>query len=319
MRKRPTYQVPRFFDAKDKRLASIIQLSDGPKSNAVNMIGVPYDGAVIGRKGAVEGPAAIRQVLGGAANYSPELGVDLMDAKIFDLGDLILASEDPEAVQAQVRDESSGTLDRSSLLVLLGGDNSISLGSIAACASKFGRIGLIILDAHYDLRGKMGGKPTNGSSYGLAISSLKNELDPNRVVEIGVRGFVNSRVYGDEAKQLGITTYTPADVRRLGTAKVAAEAYEKAARGADVVYLSIDIDCVDMAQVCGVSAPSAAGLETWEVNEMVYYFGRQDKIVCSDLVELAPPLDPSGRSQVVAMTVLLHLIAGFRTRSSQPR
>lgn len=311
--------MPRFFDAKDKRLVSIIQLADTAKDNAVNIIGVPYDGAVIGRKGAVEGPMAIRQVLGGASNYNPELGVDLLDAKVFDLGDVVLGSEDPETVQAQVRSEASGMLDKSSLLVLLGGDNSLSLGSITACAAKFGKIGLIVLDAHYDLRGKMGGKPTSGSSYGLAINTLKNELDPNRVVEIGVRGFVNSRAYADDARQLGITTYTPADVRRLGTAKVAQQAYEIAAKDAEAVYLSIDVDCIDMAQVCGVSAPSAGGLDTWEVNEMVYFFGRQDKVVCSDLVELAPPLDPTGRSQMVAMTVLLHLIAGFKMRDPQPK
>jgi len=314
LRRPPAYQVPRFFDAKDKRMASIIRLADEAKNRSVNILGVPYDGAVIGRKGAVEGPSAIRQVLGGAANYSPELGVDLLDARVFDLGDIVIESEDPEAVQNQVRIEAYDMLESSSLLVVLGGDNSISLGSITACAKKFGKIGLVALDAHYDLRGKIGGKPTNGSSYGLAINTLKSELDPKRVVEIGVRGFVNSRVYADEARELGIVTYTPADVRKLGAAKVAQQAYEAAATGADAVYLSVDVDCIDMAQVCGVSAPSSAGLDPWEVYEMVHYFGRQDKVTCSDLVELAPPLDPSGRSQAVATTVLLYLLAGFKTR-----
>lgn len=294
----------------------MIQLADKAKSDACNILGVPYDGAVIGRKGAAEGPAAIRQVLGGASNYSPELGVDLLDARVFDLGDIIIGSEDPEIIQNQVKSEALDMLDRSSMLVILGGDNSISLGSIAACAHKFGKIGLIILDAHYDLRGRIGGKPTSGSSYGLALDTLRSELEPNRVVEIGVRGFVNSRDYADKARQLGIITYTPADVRRLGTAKVAQHAYEAASSGAEAVYLSIDIDCVDMAQVCGVSAPSAAGLDAWEVNELAYFFAKQGKVACSDLVELAPPLDPTGRSQIVAMTVLLHLIAGFKMRGS---
>jgi len=316
LRRRPTYQVPRFFDAKDKRMASIIQVADSAKNDAVNLLGVPYDGAVIGRRGAVEGPGAIRQVLGGAANYSPELGVDLLDARVFDLGDLVLESDDPEAVQTQVRAETMTMLDRSSLLVVLGGDNSISLGSITSCAEKFGGIGMVILDAHFDLRGKMSGRPTNGSSYGLAISTLGKRLDPRRMVEIGVRGFVNSRAYANEVKELGITIYTPADVRRMGTLDVARQAYDVASKGADAVYFSIDIDCVDMSQVCGVSAPSAGGLQAWEVNEMAYYFGKQDKVVCSDLVELAPPLDPTGRSQVVAMTALLHLIAGFKMRGS---
>ena len=221
-------------------------------------------------------------------------------------------------MQVQVQREVADTLDRSSRSVILGGDNSLSLGSIAACAGKFGKIGLVILDAHFDLRGKMGGKPTNGSSYGLAISSLKNELDPTRVVEIGVRGFVNSREYANEARQFGVTVFTPADVRKEGAVAIAQRAYEIAKKDVDTVYFSIDIDCVDIAQVCGVSAPSVGGLEAWEVNEMAYHLGRKREVVCSDFVELAPPLDPTGRLEVVAFTALLHLIAGFKMRETNP-
>jgi len=301
----------------DKRMYSIIQPSRDAQMNAVNIVGVPYDGAVIGRKGAAEGPAAIRRGVGVAANYSPELGVDLLDARVSDLGDLVLDSQEVEAVQAQVKDEVSKALYESSVLLILGGDNSISLGSISACAEKFDRIGLIVLDAHYDLRGKIGGRPTSGSSYGLAIRTLMGHVEPSRVVEIGIRGFVNSRDYAEEAKRLGITTYTSADVRKQGPTSIAHRAFELARRGADVIYLSVDIDCVDISQVCGVSAPSVGGLEPWEVNEMVYEFGRQKETVCTDLVELAPSLDPSGRSQIVASSIVLHLIAGFKMRGTE--
>jgi formimidoylglutamase len=301
----------------DKRMYSIIQPSQDAQAKAVNIVGVPYDGAVIGRRGAAEGPAAIRRGIGAAANYSPELGVDLLDARVSDLGDLVLDSQEVEAVQAQVKDEVSKALNESSMLLILGGDNSISLGSISACAEKFDRIGLIVLDAHYDLRGKIGGKPTSGSSYGLAIKTLKGRVEPSRVVEIGIRGFVNSRDYAEEAKQLGITTYTPADVRKQGPTPIAHRALELARRDADAIYLSVDIDCVDISQVCGVSAPSVGGLEPWEVNEMVYELGRQKETVCADLVELAPSLDPSGRSQIVASSIVLHLIAGFEMRGTE--
>jgi formimidoylglutamase len=316
LRKPATYQVPRFFDPKDRRLFTIIQRSLEAQANAVNILGIPYDGAVIGRKGAVEGPTAIRQVLGAAANYNPELGVDLLDARVMDLGDMVLESEEVERVQAQVKSETLSSLDRSSLLLILGGDNSLSLGSIGACAEKYDRIGLVVLDAHYDLRGKMGGRPTSGSSYGLAIKTLQGHLEPSRTVEIGIRGFVNSRIYADEAKQLGITIYTSADVRKRGAATIAQEAFGIASKEVDAIYFSVDIDCVDIAQVCGVSAPSVGGLEPWEVNEIAYYLARQKEVVCADLVELAPSLDSSGRSQIVATSVVLHLIAGFKMRGS---
>lgn len=314
-----TYQTPRFSDPMDRRICSIIQTSQDAQTNAVNILGVPYDGAVIGRKGAAEGPAAIRRVVGAAANYDPELGVDLLDMRVSDLGDLVLDSQEVEAVQAQVKEEVARALNGSSMLLVLGGDNSISLGSISACAEKFDRIGLIVFDAHYDLRGKIGGRPTSGSSYGLAIRTLGGHLEPSGVVEIGIRGFVNSRDYAEEAKRLGITTYTPADVRKHGPTAIAHQAFEVARRKADAIYLSIDIDCVDISQVCGVSAPSVGGLEPWEVNEMVYMLGRQKETVCADLVELAPSLDLSGRSQIVASSIVLHLIAGFKMRGGEKR
>jgi len=306
------YPAPSYHDPKDKRLVQIVRAASGTQRHAVNIVGIPFDGAVLGRKGAKGGPTAIRQAMLGFSNYNVELGVGLEGVRVFDLGDLAVANGVLKA-HKQIESEVTLDLEGSSLLAILGGDNSISLPSLRAFDEKFGEVGLIVLDSHLDLRGKIGGMPTSGSSYGLAVDSLEG-LDSRRVVEIGIHGFLNSKKYYAKAKKRGIKLYTAKDVGDLGTTSTAKEAYQIASKGAQAVYLSVDLDVVDISFVSGVSAPSVGGISSQQLFELVYEITRQPKVKCVDLVELAPSLDPSEKSQRVAATTLVCMIAGFASR-----
>ncbi|MDV3277982.1 MAG: agmatinase family protein [Nitrososphaerales archaeon] len=317
MRKPVSYPTPSYTDPRDRRVVSMVRKADRASPRAVNLLGVPFDGAVLGRKGAAEGPSAIRRAMRFFSNYNPEFGFDLLKARIVDLGDVVVRSPDVRKVHADVENEVGGALSKSSLLVVLGGDNSVSLPSITACSEKFGKVGLVVFDSHYDLREPMNGRPTSGSSYGTAVRTLEG-LDGSRLVEIGIHGFLNSRSYADEARRLGTTIFTAKGVREAGTLAVARKAYGIASRGADVVYVSVDMDCVDVSSVSGVSAPSAGGIDARELFEMLYFLGTGRKVVCADIVELAPPLDPTGKSEVVAATALVYMIAGYTARSGRP-
>lgn len=313
LRTPPRYPAPAYSDASDSRLVQIIRPAETPQGNAVNILGVPFDGAVLGRKGAAGGPAGVRRAALGFSTFSEELGVSLEGARIFDVGDVGVDPGDVVRAHAQVESEVEGALRGDSLLVLLGGDNSVSLPSLRACSKKFGRLGLVVVDSHLDLRGEIDGKPTSGSSYGLALEELDG-LDPRRVVEVGSHGFLNARFYHEKAERLGITTLTVKEVREKGVQEVAREAYDIASGGADAVYLSIDLDAVDLGSVSGVSAPSVGGLSGDEVSALAYEISKWDKTRCADLVELAPSLDPTGRSERVAATVFVNLLAGFASR-----
>lgn len=314
MRKAGVYPSPTYRDPNDKRMVQIIRKSESPKPRAVNIVGVPFDGAVLGRRGAAGGPGAIRQSVGSFSNYNVELGVGLERSRVFDLGDLALGKGvDVLRAHSHIGSEVARDLLSSSLLVILGGDNSVSLPALKASGEKLGRMGLIVVDSHFDLRGRMEGKPTSGSSYGLALETVRS-LDPRRVVEIGVHGFLNSKKYFDKAKGLGISVVTAQDVRTEGPESVAKEACRRASDGADAVYLSVDMDSVDLGQVSGVSAPSAGGISASELLGLVYAIARNAEVKVADIVELAPNLDPTGSSQRVAATVLMYLIAAFNSR-----
>ena len=314
MKKPAAYPVPTYADPNDKRLVQIIRPSEVSQPQAVNILGISFDGAVLGRKGAAGGPGAIRQAMGGFSNYNIELGVGLDDANIFDLGDLILDDADVEKAHSVIEAEVGKELLDDSLLALLGGDNSISLPALRASAKKFGKLGLIVVDSHLDLRGRLNGKPTSGSSYGLAIE--EGLVDPRKVVEIGAHGFLNSRVYVDKAKRLGIKLFSAEELSRRGPGAVARQACALASSGTDAIYLSFDLDAVDLAQVSGVSAPSAGGMWARNAFALLYEAARMAQVKCADLVELAPSLDPSGKSDRVAAGALTYLMAGFTVRKS---
>ena len=312
MRKAAEYPVPKYHDPDDRRMVKIIQPSSRPGPRAVNILGVPFDGAVLGRKGAAAGPAAIREAMAGFSNYNVELDVGLEDARVFDLGDVVVDKTDVKKAHSQIEAEVTGELRKDSMLVILGGDNSVSLPALKATFRKFGRLGLIVIDSHLDLRGEIGGKPTSGSSYGLAID--EGLVDPRSMVENGAHGYLNSRGYVEKARKLGITLVNVEEVGRRGPRAVALESYALASKEADAVYVSFDLDAVDLAQVPGVSAPSAGGMWARNAFTMMYELAKMEKVRCADIVELAPPLDASGASSRVAAASLVYLVAGFLNR-----
>ncbi len=313
LRRPAKYAAPMYHDPNDKRMVQIIGQARRSARMAVNIVGVPFDGAVLGRKGAAGGPAAIRQSLSSFSSYNVELAIGLEGARVFDLGDIVVDPEDVQKAHAEIERVVGRELEETSLLAIVGGDNSVSLPALRAYAKKFGKVGLVVVDSHMDLRGRIGGKPTSGSSYGLAVETIEG-LSPNNVAEIGIHGFLNSRRYARKAEKLGITLFTARDVREEGMERVAKKAYNIAEKGTKAVYFSVDLDAVDLSYVSGVSAPSAGGIEARELFDIAHYFGGRPDVKCADIVELAPSLDTTGRSQVVAATSLVYLIAGFSSR-----
>lgn len=313
MRRPADYPAPSYQDPNDRRFVQIIKGAKRAGARAVNILGIPFDGAVLGRKGAAAGPSAIRESIRGFSNYNLELGVGLEGARVCDLGDLVVDNADVRKAHVQIEGEVSDDLRGDSLLVILGGDNSVSLPALKAASKAFGRLGLIVIDSHLDLRGKIRGKPTSGSSYGLAIEG--GLVDPKNVVEIGAHGFLNSEVYVRRAEKLGIGLISAEDVSRRGPKAVSREASVAASRKTDAVYVSFDLDAVDLSQVSGVSAPSAGGMWARNAFTLLYEIARERKVKCADIVELAPSLDPTGNSQRVAAASLVYLVGGYRART----
>ncbi|HUR60994.1 MAG TPA: agmatinase family protein [Candidatus Thermoplasmatota archaeon] len=270
------------------------------------LVGVPFDGAVIGRKGARSGPTAIREAMRFLATHDPVRGIDLAPMRIHDAGDIVTLEGVVDTHQA-VRDSVRHLFATQRPVVLLGGDNSLSAPHVQALKdARGGRIGLVVLDAHYDLRPlPADGVPTSGTPYRRLIED--GTLDADNLVEVGIRPYANTKALADYAHGMGVHVVTVAEVRRQGMANVAAEAVRTAAKGVDHLFLSIDIDGLDQSIASGCSAPGAGGLTFDEASALVHAVASHPLCRGMDLVEVAPELDPTGNTARTAA----QLVAAF--------
>lgn len=159
----------------------------------------------------------------------------------------------------------------------------------------------------------MNGQPSSGSSYYLAIKELGERLK-GRVAIVGLHGFLNSADYAKRARELEVEVFTADDVMKEGAFRTARRAYSIASEGSDSVYVSIDMDSIGLAEVSGVSAPSPSGLSSKDALRMSFFLSTRNKVRVVDIVETSPSNDPTGRSQVVAASLLVQLTSGFRAR-----
>ncbi len=195
--------------------------------------------------------------------------------------------------------------------LVLGGDHSLSLGSIRG-AARTKTLGLIWIDAHADFNtdettpsGNIHGMPLSALS-GLGdrrLTQLWDEptpvIDPERVAIIGARDLDPGE--RDNLRQAGVMVMGMEQIDRLGMAAAMQKAIERVCRGADGLYLSFDMDAIDPQQAPGVGTPVPAGLTPREGHVACELIGETGKLIGMDMVEVNPILD--SRNQTAALAV----------------
>ena len=134
-------------------------------------------------------------------------------------------------------------------------------------------------------------------------------------VQLGLDAPIYSKTYMDVAEASGVMVRTPYEIRRSGWGPTVAEAVAHATRDLDGVYISVDIDCLNFAFAAGTSVVNAGGLYVHEVADALYEIGKTANVVGMDIVEVAPPLDPSNCTQQVAAQLVMNLLAGKAHRT----
>lgn len=299
--------------ASDPRLADL-RVADAGEADVL-LCGIPFDEAVIGRKGARGGPTAIREAIRFVASHDPDTNVDLGSLRWHDLGDVAaLPEQDVLAAHAVVRKAMHKPLMANKPLIVLGGDNSLSFPVIAALAdSTRGGIGVVVLDAHYDVR-PYEGQPTSGTPYRRVLEELGGRVVGGNLPEVGIRPFANTKALADFAGAQGMPIHTVGEVQRKGMRRVAAKAIKQAGQGTQHIWLSVDIDGLDQSIASGCSAPGAGGLSFAEAALLVRTVAADPRCRGMDLVEVAPNLDPSGNTARTAAQLVAEFMAGVTTR-----
>ena len=261
-----------------------------PEGCSVALFGVPYDGTTSFRPGTRFGPAAIREVSTGLETYCPQLDRDLEDIAYADIGAVEIPYGDPQPVVDAVRHATSSVLAAGMKPLMLGGEHSISSGAVAAVAEQHSDLVLVQLDAHADLRNEWLG---SHHSHACAMRRCLEVLPSQQLLQIAIRSGTS-----EEFKELHRSD-------RLISVQDIPERMN-ALRGRPI-YLTVDLDWFDPAVMPGTGTPEPGGF-IWNDFAAVIKELRHHSLMGADVVELAPQLDSSGISSVLAAKVTRSLL-----------
>jgi len=270
-------------------------LSSQPgRSPDVAIIGVPFDATSSFRAGSGQGPASIRWASQSIETYSPVLRRDLERVAVTDLGDVEAAGLTPAQVVDSVRDRLLA-LDPAALPVLLGGEHTVALGGVQALHRRYADLALIQLDAHTDLRDTYDGRSV---SHATVMRRVLDFLEAGSVVQIGVRAGTQEEF--DAARAL-----------RFSSSRIDLPAALWTWLARRPVYVTLDIDVLDPSDAPGTGNPEPEGVRAPDLLSFIRRLGLLH-VVGLDVVEVSPPYDPSGRTAVLAATIVREAILAIR-------
>ena len=284
-------------------------LAAGPGGGDVDLavVGVPTYVTSISGSGAHATPNAVRRLLARLSTWCPSRGVDLRDAVApLDLGNV----DDPDLGDEgdfRVRAAAASAVAKAQLAFAVGGDNALTAPFGEGALGDLSRAGLVTLDAHHDIR--------EGRSNGSPVRRLLDAgMSGERVVQVGIADWANSRSYADEAHARGITTIHRSAVAERGIEDAVRDALDVAGAGGGGVLVDLDLDVCDRAVAPGCPASLPGGLSARDVLAAAYEAGRDPRVRAIDVTEVDATNDPDERTVRLAALCLLESAAGLAVR-----
>ncbi len=288
-----------------------------PRITDLFVTGGPADVALLGAPmnlGAVtpghydRAPAAIRQALRRFSTYDVETGGELA-LRIRDQGDVDVATLNLEDGFAPVRDAVQAATAEHGLTILLGGHNGATRPAAHGLGVPLDKVGLITLDAHFDLRGTDGGLLNGNPIRAL----LEDGLPGANICQIGLAPFANTAAMHHIAADAGIGVFTISDVKRRGIMRVLDEALARLAH-VETIMIDFDIDVIDRSQCPGAPGARPGGLPVDSFFEAARLLAANPQVGLVDLTEFDPSLDVSEITALTAGRWIAEILAGFSAR-----
>ncbi len=297
-------EVPRFAG-----IASVMRLPvrsvAAPEGAEIGFLGVPWDSGTTNRPGARHGPRALRDAstMIRMANQATRIA-PFHTARCADFGDATVNLTDVPHTLELVADQFAALKSAGIAPVMMGGDHLMSLPVLRAMAAD-GPLGMVHFDAHTDLFDSYFGgvKYTHGTPFRRAVE--EGLLDPRRTIQIGIRGTSYDGQDRAFAEEVGIRIVTIEEFRARDIADVMAEAREIV--GDQPTHLSFDIDAIDPALAPGTGTPEIGGFTAFEAQAMLRMLDGID-LRSADLVEVAPPFDPSGTTAWIGASLMFEIL-----------
>ena len=276
-----------------------------PSQVDIALVGVPWDGGTTNRAGARHGPREIRNMSSFMRRVHPVSRIAPYElCRIADLGDTSVNPIDVMETLSRVEAFYADIHAAGAVPLTAGGDHLITLPIMRAIA-KDRPVGMVHFDAHCDTSDEYfgGSKYTHGTPFRRAVE--EGLLDPKRTIQIGIRGSMYTESDWQFSHDSGMRVIAIEEYFDMGVDAVIEEARRVAGDGP--TYVSFDVDGLDPVYAPGTGTPEIGGYSTFEAQKMLRGLRGLD-LIGGDVVEVAPPFDPSGNTALVGATMMFEIL-----------
>ena len=268
------------------------------KNVDVALVGIPFDQGTTNRSGTRFGPRAIRIA---SQNYGIYMHTDegaydleqkkhiLHDVNLIDYGDVPILPTSTATNMRMIHDTFKKIIESDVFPVGFGGDHSITFPILEAFDVDFD---IVHFDTHLDFTDTVADVKFSHASPIKRASSLKTV---NAITQVGIRGFTDRRANYDEAMKYGSKIITASNIFENGIKWTLEEIKE-----AENIYVTIDIDALDISVVPGTGTPEPGGLNYLQMRELLQNLPNKGNIIGFDIVEVNPLYDAGNMTSQVA-------------------
>jgi arginase family enzyme len=283
-------------------------LLPGPSQAAVGMVGAPLAAGSVTPGRCDLAPGLLRQTLRRIGLYDLETGRSL-STQVADHGDAALDGLSIEQATPVIREAAAQSVSAHALTLLVGGNNAVTRPGVLALGMPLGSVGLVTLDAHFDMR-----DTREGLSNGNPVRALIEDGLPGRnIAQVGLASFANSEVMHRDALSAGNLVVTMSAVRREGIRRAIERALEHVSH-CEAIIVDCDIDVIDRSQLPAAPGARPAGIAVHDFFWAVRHLACDPRVRLIDLTEWDPPLDSTDLSALTAGRWVAECLAGFEAR-----
>lgn len=278
------------------------------KTGPVGLVGAPLAAGSVTPGRCDLAPTLLRQTLRRIGRYDVETGRDL-STEITDRGDVDLAGLSIEEATGPLTEALGASATVHQLTLLVGGNNAVTRPGVLGLGLPLEKVGLITLDAHFDMRDL-----DEGLGNGNPVRALiEDGLPGANIAQIGLASFANSRKMHADALAAGNLVITMSEVRRLGIALAVDRALDHVSQ-CEVVVVDCDIDVIDRSQMPAAPGARPGGMAVHDFFAAVRRLAADSRVRVIDLTEWDPPLDSTDLSALTAARWVAECLSGFETR-----
>jgi formiminoglutamase len=275
---------------------------------AVGLVGAPLATGSVTPGRCDLAPALLRETLHRIGRYDVETGRELA-TRILDRGDVDLAALSIEQATPRLREAVSASAESHALTLLVGGNNAVTRPGVLGLGGSLDEIGLITLDAHFDMRDL-----DNGLGNGNPVRALiEDGLPGANIAQVGLASFANSQQMHEDATEAGNLVVTIGDVRSGGIGHAITQALDHVAH-CDALVIDCDVDVIDRSQFPAAPGARLGGMAVHDFFAAVRRLASDPRVRVIDLTEWDPPLDATDLSALTAARWVAECLAGYEMR-----